>query len=170
MRTAIYAGSFDPITRGHEDLIRRSLSFVDRLVVAVATNIAKQPLFTIEERLGFIRAAVGDDDRVEVREFGGLLVNFAREVDATLLIRGLRAVSDFEYEFQMALMNRHLHDGLETIFMVPSIDLTYVSASLVREVARFGGETGDLVHPVVNEALKEKFGRGETGGGRSKPK
>ncbi|HJR41281.1 MAG TPA: pantetheine-phosphate adenylyltransferase [Gemmatimonadaceae bacterium] len=173
MRTAIYAGSFDPITRGHEDLIRRSLSFADRLIVAVATNIAKQPLFTVEERLSLIRASVGDDDRVEVRQFDGLLVDFAREVGATMLIRGLRAVSDFEYEYQMALMNRHLYDELETVFMVPSLDLTFLSASLVREVARFGGETGDLVHPVVNRALQKKFGKGgrrEGGGGRKKRK
>jgi pantetheine-phosphate adenylyltransferase len=159
MRTAIYAGSFDPITRGHEDLIRRSMSFVDRMVVALATNIAKQPLFTVEERMELIRAAVGDDPRVEVRRFDGLLVTFAREMGATLLIRGLRAVSDFEYEYQMALMNRHLHAELETVFMVPSVDLGYVSASLVREVARFGGGIGDLVHPVVKRALDRKFPR-----------
>ncbi len=159
MRIAIYAGSFDPITRGHEDLNKRSLAYVDRLVVAVTTNIAKQPLFTVEERVGFVKAAVGEDSRVEVRRFDGLLVDFAREMKATLLIRGLRAVSDFEYEYQMALMNRHLYGELETVFMVPSIDLTYVSASLVREVARFGGETSDLVHPVVQRALEERFRR-----------
>jgi pantetheine-phosphate adenylyltransferase len=167
MRIAIYAGSFDPITRGHEDLIRRTLSFVDRLVVAVATNIAKQPLFSIEERTSFIRAAIGDEARVEVKQLEGLLVDFAREVDASLLIRGLRAVSDFEYEYQMALMNRHLHPELETVFMVPSLDLTYVSASLVREVARFGGKTSDLVHPVVQKALEARFPRapGASGSG-----
>ncbi|HET7586097.1 MAG TPA: pantetheine-phosphate adenylyltransferase [Gemmatimonadaceae bacterium] len=158
-RIAIYAGSFDPITRGHEDLIRRSLSFVDRLVVAVATNVTKQPLFTVEERMAFIRAAVGDDDRVEVRAFDGLLVDFARDVGATLSIRGLRAVSDFEYEYQMALMNRHLYPKLETLFMVPSLDLTYLSSSLVREVARFGGATADLVHPEVERGLRSRFAR-----------
>jgi pantetheine-phosphate adenylyltransferase len=156
-RVAIYAGSFDPITRGHEDLIHRSLEFVDRLIVAVATNTAKQPTFTVEERLAFIRRAVGDDDRVDVRQFHGLLVDFARDVGARLFIRGLRAVSDFEYEFQMALMNRHLSPGLETVFMVPSLDTTYISASLVREVARFGGELGGLVHPDVAKALQAKF-------------
>jgi pantetheine-phosphate adenylyltransferase len=159
MKTAVYAGSFDPITRGHEDLIRRCLSFVDRLVVAVATNVAKQPLFTVDERLQFIRVAVGDDPRIEVHQFEGLLVQFARTVGATVSIRGLRAVSDFEYEYQMALMNRHLSGELETLFMVPSIDLTYVSSSLVREVARFGGRTSDLVHPAVEIALRERFGR-----------
>ena len=155
-RTAVYAGSFDPITRGHEDLIKRSLQFVDRIIVAVATNVSKQPLFTLDERVAFIRAAVGDDARVDVRQFNGLLVDFAREVGASLIIRGLRAVADFEYEFQMALMNRHLAPGLETVFMVPSIETTYISSSLVREVARFGGDISGLVHPLVTDALRAK--------------
>jgi pantetheine-phosphate adenylyltransferase len=157
MRTAVYAGSFDPITRGHEDLIRRSLVFVDKLVVAVANNIAKQPLFSVEERLGFIGTTIGDDPRVEVRAFDGLLVEFAKTVGAQLIIRGLRAVADFEYEYQMALMNRHLSPGLETVFMVPSVETTYISASLVREVARFKGQVEDLVHPAVAEALRKRF-------------
>jgi pantetheine-phosphate adenylyltransferase len=157
LRIAIYAGSFDPITRGHEDLIRRSLEFVDRLVVAVATNSAKQPLFTPTERVDFIRRAVGEDDRIEVRQFHGLLVDFARDVGARLLIRGLRAVSDFEYEYQMALMNRHLSPRLETVFMVPSLETTYISASLVREVARFGGQLDGLTHPDVAAALRDRF-------------
>jgi pantetheine-phosphate adenylyltransferase len=152
----LYAGSFDPITRGHEDLIRRSLTFVDRLVVAVATNLAKQPLFTIDERMQFIRQSLHDETRVEVMEFEGLLVDFARQVQATVSVRGLRAVGDFEYEFQMALMNRHLHDGLETLFMVPSPELGFVSSSLVREVARYGGSIAGLVHPVVETALRGK--------------
>ena len=157
-RIALYAGSFDPITHGHEDLIKRSLEFVDRLVVAVTTNVAKQPLFSVEERVGFIRAAVGDDDRVDVRQFQGLLVDFAREVGARLFIRGLRAVSDFEYEYQMALMNRHLSPKVETVFMVPSLDTTYISASMVREVARFKGDVTGLVSPVVAQALQARFG------------
>lgn len=156
-RTAIYAGTFDPVTRGHEDLIRRSLAFVDRVIVAVAVNVSKQPLFTTAERMEFLRAAVGDDSRVEVQEFGGLLVDFAQVNGASMLIRGLRAVSDFEYEYQMALMNRHLAPTLETVFMVPSLETTYISASLVREVARFGGALDDLVHPVVASALKSRF-------------
>ena len=155
-RIAIYAGSFDPITRGHEDLMYRSLEFVDRLVVAVATNSAKAPLFTVEERVALIRAAVSDEPRIDVHSFDGLLVDFAQTVGASLLIRGLRAVSDFEYEYQMALMNRHLSPRLETVFMVPSLDTTYISASLVREVARYGGQVGDLVHPKVAEALQTK--------------
>ena len=157
MRTAVYAGSFDPITRGHEDLIKRSLAFVDRIVVAVATNTSKQPLFTPAERVGFIGAAVGDDPRIEVRQFHGLLVDFARTVGANLIIRGLRAVADFEYEFQMALMNRHLAPRLETVFMVPSLDTTYISSSLVREVARFRGDVSGLVHPVIAEALRSRL-------------
>ena len=163
-RIAIYAGSFDPITQGHFDLIERSLEFVDRLVVAVATNIAKQPLFTADERVAFIQAAVGDEKRVEVRQFHGLLVDFAREVNARLIIRGLRAVSDFEYEYQMALMNRHLSPRLETVFMVPSLDTTYISASMVREVARFRGDVTGLVHPVVARALRAKFGGASSDG------
>src|SRR5215211_5115582 len=156
MRTAVYAGSFDPITRGHEDLIKRSLEFVDHIVVAVATNVSKQPLFTLDERVAFVRAAVGEDERVEVQQFNGLLVDFARSVEASLIIRGLRAVADFEYEFQMALMNRHLAPGLETVFMVPSLETTYISSSLVREVARFGGDISGLVHPVVADALRAR--------------
>ncbi len=155
-RIAIYAGSFDPITRGHEDLMHRSLEYVDRLIVAVATNSSKQPLFSIDERVSLIRAALEGEPRIEVHSFDGLLVDFAREVGASLLIRGLRAVSDFEYEYQMALMNRHLSPRLETVFMVPSLDTTYISASLVREVARYGGEVSDLVHPRVAEALRSK--------------
>lgn len=156
MRIAIYAGSFDPITRGHEDLIQRSLEFVDRLIVAVAVNSTKQPLFTIEERVELIRAAVEGDSRVDVKSFGGLLVDFAAREGATLLIRGLRAVSDFEYEYQMALMNRHLSAKLETVFMVPSLDTTYISASLVREIARYGGDVSNLVHPAVAAALRAR--------------
>ncbi len=157
-RVAIYAGSFDPITRGHEDLIRRSLGFVDQLIVAVATNVSKQPVFSFDERAGFIRQSIGDNDRIEVVQFHGLLVDFAKRVSARLFIRGLRAMSDFEYEYQMALMNRHLSPDLETVFMVPSLETTYISASLVREVARFGGNLEGLVNPSVAEALREKFG------------
>ena len=135
----------------------RSLEFVDRLIVAVATNVSKQPLFSHDERVALIREATGHHPRIEVRQFDGLLVDFARDVGASLLIRGLRAVSDFEYEYQMALMNRHLSPKLETVFMIPSLDTTYISASLVREVARFGGHVDDLVHPSVAAALKVKL-------------
>ena len=157
-RIAVYPGSFDPITHGHEDLIRRSLAFADRVIVAVAVNVAKQVLFTLDERVALIREAVRHP-AVEVQSFDGLLVGFAREVGATLIVRGLRAVSDFEYEFQMALMNRTLAPELETVFLVPAFDLTYLSSSLVREVARFGGDVSQLVHPAVQQALRRKFGR-----------
>lgn len=156
-KVALYAGSFDPITNGHSDLIRRSLGFVDRLVVGVAINVSKQPLFSVEERMELIRAAVDDDSRVEVRSFSGLMVDFAREAGARVVLRGLRAVADFEYEYQMALMNRHLAPQLETMFMVPSLEVSYLSSSLVREVARFGGDIDRLVHPAVAEALRAKF-------------
>jgi pantetheine-phosphate adenylyltransferase len=155
-RIAIYAGSFDPITKGHEDLILRALGFVDHLIVAVATNSSKHPLFTVEERVELIRRSIDGESRIEVRSFTGLLVEFANSVGARLLIRGLRAVSDFEYEYQMALMNRHLSPKIETVFMVPSLDTTYISASLIREIARYGGDMSGLVNPVVAQALKGK--------------
>jgi len=157
MRTALYAGSFDPITRGHEDLMLRSLEYVDRLVVAVATNSSKEPIFSVQERVDLIRAAVSSEPRIAVKSFDGLLVEFAAREGAQLLIRGLRAVSDFEYEYQMALMNRHLSPKLETVFMVPSLDTTYISASLVREIARYGGDVSSLVHPAVAAALKARL-------------
>jgi pantetheine-phosphate adenylyltransferase len=157
MRTALYAGSFDPITRGHEDLIHRSLEYVDRLIVAVANNSSKQPIFTAEERVELIRATVGSEPRIVVKSFEGLLVEFAAQEGAQLLIRGLRAVSDFEYEYQMALMNRHLSPKLETVFMVPSLDTTYISASLVKEIARFGGDVSSLVPKAVAAALKTRL-------------
>jgi pantetheine-phosphate adenylyltransferase len=155
-RTAVYPGSFDPITKGHEDLIHRSLAFADRVVVAVAVNVTKQPLFSLEERVALIRQAV-PEPRVDVQSFEGLLVEFAQQAGASLIVRGLRAVSDFEYEFQMALMNRNLAPQLETVFLVPAFDLTYLSSSLVREVARFGGDVSALVHPAIQQALKRKF-------------
>lgn len=156
-KVALYAGSFDPITYGHTDLIKRSLQFVDRLIVAVAVNVQKQSLFTVEEREALITAAVEQDPRVDVRSFTGLLVDFALSMKVPVLIRGLRAVSDYEYEYQMALMNRHLAPSMETVFMVPSLDTTYISSSMVREVAKFGGDVSGLVHPAVAKALKEKY-------------
>ena len=157
-RIAIYPGSFDPPTRGHEDLIRRALGLADRLIVAVAINPSKQPLFPVEERLRLLREVIGAESRVEFASFSGLLAEFARQRGATMAVRGLRAVSDFEYEFQMALMNRRLNADLETVFLVPAVDLTYLSSSLVREAARFGGNLDGLVHPAVADALKQRFG------------
>jgi pantetheine-phosphate adenylyltransferase len=157
--TALYPGSFDPVTNGHEDLIRRSLALADRLIVAVAVNAAKTPLFSVDERIAMLQEVLTGVGRVEVRSFDGLLADFAREVGATMVVRGLRAVSDFEYEFQMALMNRKLNHDLETMFLVPDLNLTFLSSSLVREVARFGGDVAPFVHPVVVKALNKRFGR-----------
>jgi pantetheine-phosphate adenylyltransferase len=156
-RIAVYPGSFDPPTRGHTDLVYRSLALADRVIVAVARNSSKQPLFSVEDRLAMLKAAIGEDPRIAYQSFEGLLVDFARKTGATLIVRGLRAVSDFEYEFQMAMMNRHLLPGLETVFLVPPEDATYVSSSLVREIARYGGDVSEFVHPVVSEALQRRF-------------
>ena len=156
-RIALYPGSFDPPTRGHEDLIRRSLQLSDQVVVAVAVNAVKQPLFGVAERLEMLRLTVGTDPRIRFDSFEGLVAEFARKIGANVLVRGLRAVGDFEYEFQMALMNRQLNPGLETVFLVPGQGLSYISSSLVREVARYGGDVGELVHPKVAEALRLRF-------------
>lgn len=156
-RIAVYPGSFDPPTRGHEDLVRRSLALCDELIVAVAINASKQPLFSVEERLALLRTALGGDPRVTLTTFDGLLADFARARRAGMIVRGLRAVSDFDYEFQMALMNRQLHPELETVFLVPAVDLTYLSSSLVREVARYGGDVSAFVHPAVAAALARRF-------------
>ena len=158
-RIAIYPGSFDPVTRGHEDIIRRSLVFTDKIIVAVAVNPSKVPLFTLEERIDLLQQVLGRITGVEIRSFDGLLAKFAQENDASLVVRGLRAVSDFEYEFQMALMNRQLYSELETVFLTPAVDLTFLSSSLVREVAALGGDVGDFVHPIVERALREKLAR-----------
>lgn len=155
-RTAICPGTFDPPTRGHEDLIRRSLALADRVLVALADNVAKQPLFLLEERLQLLRTIFADEARIEVVSFRGLLADFARDQDATVVVRGLRAAGDFEYELEMALMNRRLNPALETLFLVPSSNLAFLSSTLVRDVARFGGDLGDLVHPAVSMALKRK--------------
>lgn len=158
-RLAIYPGSFDPITNGHEDIVRRGLSFVDRIVVAVAHRATheKRGLFSIEERMALIREVFADEPRIEVTEFQGLLVDFARAQGAHLIIRGLRAVSDFEYEFQMALMNRQLNPRLETVFLAPDVRYSYLSASLVREIASLGGDVGEFVAPAVRARLEAKF-------------
>ncbi len=153
----IYPGSFDPVTRGHEDIIRRSLRFVDRLIVAVAVNSSKNALFEIDERMDLLTTVLAGIDGIEVRMFEGLLADFARKEGAELVVRGLRAVSDFEYEFQMALMNRQLNAELETVFLVPHQNLTFLSSSLVREVASYDGDVSDFVHPEVNRALATKF-------------
>ena len=155
-RIAVYPGSFDPVTKGHADLIRRSLAFSDRVVVAVAVNVSKQPLFTLEERVALIRETVHEPN-VEVRSFEGLLVDFAKVVGASMLIRGLRAVSDFEYEFQMALMNRKLSSMVETVFLMPHEKYTYISSRLIKEVASYGASVAGLVPSGVEKRLAEKF-------------
>ena len=159
-RVAVYPGSFDPITRGHEDIVRRALTFADRVIVAVAHRRTqrKEGMFEIAQRVEMIRAVFADEPRVDAVDFTGLLVDFARENEVKIIIRGLRAVSDFEYEFQMALMNRHLWPELETIFLAPDERYSFLSASLVREIASLGGDIGDFVAPPVMEALRRKFG------------
>ncbi|MGH7467264.1 MAG: pantetheine-phosphate adenylyltransferase [Longimicrobiales bacterium] len=158
-RTAIYPGSFDPITRGHEDIVRRALEFVDRVLVAVAHRRTqrKDGLFSIHERVQMITEVFADEPRVEPAEFDGLLVDYARERGASLIIRGLRAVSDFEYEFQMALMNRTLWPEAETIFLAPDARYSFLSASLVREIASLGGDVSDFVAPSVLQRLNAKY-------------
>ena len=163
---AVYPGSFDPLTLGHDDIIRRGLRIVDHLIVAVAETSTqeKSGLFTLEERVDIIGQMYGDEPDIEVVSFSGLLVEFARSRGARLIIRGLRAVSDFEYEFQMALMNRSLWPELDVIFMAPDNRYTFLSASLVREVARLGGDVSEYVPPVVLDRMVERFGpsaRGE---------
>jgi pantetheine-phosphate adenylyltransferase len=156
-RIGLFAGTFDPPTRGHEDLIRRGLALVDRLVVTLAINPAKEPLFSTEERLEMLRTVTGDNPRLTFDAFNGLLADHARAVGATVLLRGLRGAGDFEFELQRALMNRQLNPGLETVFLAPALGLSHISSSLVREVARFGGDVSQLVHPAVREALARRF-------------
>ena len=157
---AIYPGSFDPITKGHEDVARRSLRIADRILVGVActSSPAKRNLFSVEDRLGMVQEVFQDDDRIEACQFEGLLVDFAREVGAQFVIRGLRAVSDFEYEFQMAQMNRELWSGAETVFLTPDQKYSFLSASLVREVSRLGGDVSRFVSEPVLRHLRKISG------------
>jgi pantetheine-phosphate adenylyltransferase len=158
-RVAVYPGSFDPITRGHEDIVRRALGFVDRVIVAVAHRRTqpKTGLFDIAERVELIRTVFDDEPRVTATDFSGLLVDFARTENVHIIIRGLRAVSDFEYEFQMALMNRQLYPEVQTIFLAPDEHYAYLSASLVREIASLGGDIAQFVAPAVLAALQRKL-------------
>jgi pantetheine-phosphate adenylyltransferase len=158
-RTAIYPGSFDPLTNGHLSLIQRGLKIFDGLVVAVANNPAKKPLFTAEERVALIREALGGDKRVEVDTFEGLLVEYARRRKITTVMRGLRAVSDFDYEFQLANMNRKLMPEFDSVFVMTGEDYFYVSSQLVREVASLGGDVTSLVPANVMKGLEKKLGR-----------
>ncbi|MCL7971134.1 MAG: pantetheine-phosphate adenylyltransferase [marine benthic group bacterium] len=164
-RIAIYPGSFDPLTLGHDDIVRRSLRLVDQVIVAIAatTTHDKNPDFSLDERVELISEVYGDEPRVQVVPFEGLLVNFARANGARLIVRGLRAVSDFEYEFQMALMNRSLWPEIEVIFMAPASSYTFLSSSLVREVARLGGDVSGFVPPPVLRELARVYGSAVAG-------
>jgi pantetheine-phosphate adenylyltransferase len=157
MRRAIYPGSFDPVTNGHLDVIERARKLFDEVVVAVAHNDEKQPLFSLQERLDLLRETAGTIENVRIAEFGGLLVEFALARDAGAVIRGLRAVSDFEFEFQMALMNRNLNPMVETIFLMPKEEYTYLSSRIVKEIARLGGNVSSFVPGCVAKALSRKF-------------
>ncbi|HEX8254544.1 MAG TPA: pantetheine-phosphate adenylyltransferase [Thermoanaerobaculia bacterium] len=157
MRIAVYPGSFDPLTNGHLDIIRRASRLFDRVLVAVLENEGKSPVFSVAERMELIARCTEGVDGIEVHSFRGLLVEFMRRVDATVVVRGIRAVSDYEYELQMALMNRELHEGAETIFMLPAIEYTFVSSRLVKEVFRLGGDVSHLVPEAVLEALRARL-------------
>jgi pantetheine-phosphate adenylyltransferase len=157
MRRAIYPGSFDPITNGHLDVLERAARIFDEVIVAVAVNAQKTGLFTTAERVSLIEEVTGENARIRVANFDGLLVDFATQEEATALVRGLRAISDFEFEFQMALMNRKLQPEIETIFLMPREEYTYVSSSITKEIARLGGDISSLVPAPVGEALKAKF-------------
>ena len=158
--SAMYPGTFDPITLGHEDLVRRAANLFDRVIVAIADNPgSKQPMFTTDERVAMAASALDDIDGVEVVGYRGLTVDFAREHDLRVIIRGLRAVSDFEYEFQLANMNRHLTEEVETAFLTPTEKYTFISSSLVKEVAELGGDVSEFVSPKVKLALLERCGR-----------
>jgi len=156
-RTAIYPGSFDPITYGHIDIIQRAVTLFDRVIVAVARNIGKSPLFTEQERMDMIHQAIHDISHVQVDCFSGLLVEYAASVQAQAVIRGLRAVTDFEYEMQMALVNRKLDEQLVTVFLMPHEKYSYLNSSIVKELAKFGGEVSCFVPPFVREQLLIKL-------------
>ncbi len=157
---AIYPGSFDPMTKGHEDIARRTLRVADKLIVAVAHSATQQKrkLFSVEERVALINDVFSADERVEARAFEGLLVDFARDLGSFLVVRGLRAISDFEYEMQMAQMNQELWPEIETIFFVPEVEYSFLSSSLVRDVASLGGDVSRFVSPPVLARLREKLG------------
>jgi pantetheine-phosphate adenylyltransferase len=157
MLTAVYPGTFDPITRGHEDLVRRAVRLFDHVIVAVAESRNKQPFFSMDERVAMTRDVLADVPHVRVEGFSGLLIDFVAEQGAIAVLRGLRAASDFEYEFQLAGMNRNLKPDIETLFLTPSDQYMFISASMIREIAQFGGDVSPFVHPLVARRLSEKI-------------
>lgn len=156
---ALYPGTFDPITNGHTDLVRRAAAIFGRVVVAIAANPRKEPTFPLEQRVAMAREVLGDLDNVEVTGYEGLTVDFATRQQLPVMIRGLRAVSDFEFEFQLATMSRQIAPNVETVFLTPAEQFTYISSTLVREVASFGGDVSKFVHPLVRDALIAYYGR-----------
>jgi len=164
MVTAVYPGTFDPMTRGHEDLVRRAANIFDELVVGVAQSPNKRPFFSMDERIGIAREVLGHYPNVRVEGFSGLLKDFVRKNDARVIVRGLRAVSDFEYEFQMAGMNRYLLPDVETMFLTPSDQYQFISGTFVREIAVLGGDVSKFVFPSVERWLNEKIGKPEADG------
>lgn len=155
-RNALYPGTFDPITNGHQDLVRRAAKLFDRVIIAIAANPSKAPLLPLEQRVDLARTVLAELPNVEVTGYSELTVEFARRHDLNVIIRGLRAVSDFEFEFQLSNMTRHLAPEIETVFMTPKEQFTFISSTLVREVALLGGEVGEFVHPLVEAALREQ--------------
>ena len=156
---AMYPGTFDPFTNGHDDLVRRACRIFDHVIVAIAANPGKAPLLPLDERMGLARRVLADVPNVEVAGYSGLTVEFARKHGLNAIVRGLRAVSDFEFEFQLATMNRHLSDKVETVFLTPTERFNFVSSTLIREIASFGGDVREFVHPAVAEALAARFAK-----------
>jgi pantetheine-phosphate adenylyltransferase len=156
---AMYPGTFDPFTNGHNDLVRRACRIFDHVVVAIAANPGKAPLFTLEQRMSLARRVLEDVPNVEVAGYSGLTVNFAREHGLNAIVRGLRAVSDFEFEFQLATMNRHLSSEVETVFLTPTEQFNFISSTLIREIASLGGDIREFVHPLVAEAIRQRLAK-----------
>ena len=159
MTGAMYPGTFDPLTNGHHDLVRRAADIFDRVVVAIAANPGKAPLFTVDERVDLARQVLGDIPNVEVTGYSGLTVDFARQHGLRVVVRGLRAVSDFEFEFQLATMSRHLSDKVDYVFLTPTEQFNFISSTLIREIASLGGDVTQFVHPIVKDALTKAWER-----------
>lgn len=157
MRIFVYPGSFDPVTNGHLDIINRAAKICDKLIVIVSVNTAKSPAFTVEERMELLRLSVGERENIEITSFSGLLVDFMREVKARTIIKGLRAVSDFEYEMQMALLNHHLNNDIDTLFMMTSIENSFLSSSAVKDLARYGADISDFVPKQIADIIIKKL-------------